>query len=122
MRQQSLFGPSGQSDDVHAALRQIVDVIGLKEAAFVCNAQPSALSDALRGEGQKYVRVAWLIALMTKAPPALGLELRRLICGQGYGVVEIAPLKPEEELRLLRDRVRNEFGAAGERLIAEVRR
>jgi hypothetical protein len=121
VKQLSLLGANDHSERVLVVLREIVDVIGLKEAAFACDCSASLLCDALNGRNNKYVRICWALAIMEKAPRSLALTLRRALVGDGYGVTE-PTLTPAEELARLKDLMLRRLGTTGESLIEEARR
>lgn len=74
------------------------------------------LRNALGDHERNYVRAEWVPYFA-----ALSEDVAEIVAeAAGRVLAPSRKLKPEDELELLRDRVRREFGAAGARLIANV--
>jgi hypothetical protein len=121
------YGHDHRADEgwrrVLGAVRAGIESIGLKEFAFRADERPQLVSDALAGRDRKHPKMEWLVRLVLAVPEyhrmAIVGELAGLI---GCDLVKRRVLTPEEELRALKERVRLELGAVGERLISEVTR
>lgn len=88
---------------VHALVREVVELVGLKEYAYHCDAKPSLVADALAGRNHKHVRIEWLLVLLDLAPPVHRERLLvALTAPLGYTLGRRAQLSPEDELTALR--------------------
>lgn len=89
-------------------LRECVDFMGLKEAAYLLDVSGSSLRHALDGRERHHVRAEWLIPLIRKAPddsiPRLLAKLR------GLELAHPEPITADDELRALRQVLDEELG------------
>lgn len=108
---------------VHRALRTAIEDAGLKWSAGQCDASPSAMCDALARRDRKPFHLEWLVTLLVTLPAAARLALlTELADAAGYAVAEPKPLTDAQKLAALEESIREEFGPAGERVIAKHRR
>lgn len=80
-------------------MRRVVQLIGLKEAAFVIDVKPTNLAHALAERDRHYVRAEWILPLLMRAPD-MGLA-RSLVGPAGLDVEEKPELSAEEKLERL---------------------
>lgn len=90
-------------------LREVVDSIGPKEVAYDLDIAPSSLQHALEGRERHYVRIDWLPYLVRRAKTDEAVEF--LAALRGLDVVERPTQTPEQELRALREAVKDSLGA-----------
>lgn len=109
--------------DVMRVANDAVDAIGLMVAAGACGCRPPELADVLGGRPNRYLRIEWLLAIADIAPIDFKLRIAdALVNWMGMKAMSARPLKPEERLAVLEQRVAARFGAAGLELIEENRR
>lgn len=128
MSQKSLdFGRGDRTTRAYSKLLRIVgdvvDAIGLIQAAGACDCAKSDLLAALADRDHRHLRVEWLMAIMDAATP----ESRQLIASallewQGFAVIPVKPLTPEEKLARLEQRLIAKLGDVGRQLVEEVGR
>lgn len=82
-----------------AELRRTVAMVGLKEAAFACNAKPDRLSHALAERDRHYLRAEWVQPILMLSPD-LGLA-KTLVRPAGLDVEHKEELSAEEKLERL---------------------
>ncbi len=100
-----------------------VDAVGLAIAAGACGCRPPELADVLGGRPNRYLRVEWMLAIADIAPIDFKLRIAdALINWMGMKATSARPLKPEERLAVLEQRVAARFGQAGLELVEENRR
>lgn len=106
------------------ALRDAIEKsIGLKEAAYALDINPSSLCDALADRERKPFHAHWLVALLVRLPQsARHGVMEALSDAAGFVVVEARPMTDAQKLADLEQAVLSEFGAAGERVIQSRRR
>jgi len=89
--------------ELRELVRQAVAAISLKEIAYRCDSSPSALADAIAERDRKGLRAEHLVAILHAAPESSRQAiLEAIVAPLGYKVERVAPLKPEEENRLIR--------------------
>lgn len=88
------------ADSLRARVREAVDFIGLKEAAWRCDVSPSRLSNALDERDRHKLLLEWLPAIITAAPNDAIVE--ELAAWRGLECVEQKPQTPAEELHALK--------------------
>lgn len=121
------FGSDYRVSEAHrAVLRAVgdaVDSVGLMIAAGACGCRTSELSDALSGRSNRYLRIEWVLAIMDVATVDFKVRIAdALISIAGLRSMAMRPLKPEERLAQLEQRVAAKFGSAGLELVEENRR
>lgn len=89
-------------------LRQVVDVVGLKQVAFDLDQKRSKLSNALAGRDGYYMRMRDLPYFVARSPGHQIVE--HLAELRGLRVEMAPPPSPEEELRALRQVLSDELG------------
>lgn len=99
-------------------LANAVDAIGPGIAAGAVEASRSDLRAALNADPGRYVRLDWLVPLLRMAPA----EDRAAFLGElldAFGLVALPRQRrsPERRLADLEERVREEFGQSGGRLV-----
>lgn len=95
---------------------RIVGIVGLKQAAFDLDAQPSQLAHALAERDRHYLRAEWLPYFLGKAPDAA--LARALAACSGLEVAPRRELTPAEKLdRIVR--VLEQSGPAGAAILEE---
>jgi hypothetical protein len=110
--QMPLLAVSSQDDTLRVLFVQVVERVGLKQAAYDLDVSPSFLSNCLAARASNHVRAEWL-AWAVRQPG--GEEVARYLAGlAGYDLIPSAPLEPAEELTRLRE-------AMAESLSPEVR-
>lgn len=96
-------------------IRTAVAVIGLKQAAYDLDTQPSVLAHALAERERHYVRAEWLPYLVAHAPTD---EIVRRLAGlRGLDVQARAELTPEEKLDALDEALDRVLGQAAAELV-----
>lgn len=97
-------------------INRIVGIVGLKQAAYDLDAQPSQLAHALAERDRHYIRAEWLPYFLAKAPDAALAEA--LAACSGLDVAPRRELTPAEKLdRVVR--VLEQSGPAGAAVLAE---
>jgi hypothetical protein len=108
---------------VMRVVNDAVDAIGLHIAAGACGCRPPELADVLGGRSNRYLRVEWLLAIADISPVDFKVRIAdALVNWMGMKATAARPLKPEERLAILEQRVAAKFGEAGLQLIEENRR
>lgn len=82
-----------------AEIRNVVDRMTLKEAAFLLDVKPSYLAHALSERDRHYIRAEWLLPLLMRSKD-LGLA-RALVGPAGLDVEAKPELSAEEKLERL---------------------
>ena len=120
------FGTKYDAAQVNARIRRaladVVDSIGLDVAAGAVDAEKPDVRKAIDGDAGRYIRAEWLIPLLRLASSDDRERVLGLLCGAlGYEVKLRAERSVERRLADLEQRVREELGKAGERLIDDER-
>lgn len=109
--------------DVLRVVNDAVDAVGLMIAAGACGCRSAELADVLAGRSNRYLRVEWLLAIADIAPIDFKHRIGdALVSWMGMKATSARPLKPEERLAILEQRIAARFGEAGLELIEENRR
>lgn len=105
------------------AVNDAVDATTLIIAAGACGCRTAELSDVLTGRDHRYLRIEWVLAIMDIAPVDFRLRIAAaLLAWIGYRPEALKPLKPEEKLARLEQRIAAKFGHAGLELVEENRK
>lgn len=105
------------------AVNDAVDAISLIVAAGACGCRTPELADVLAGRSNRYLRVEWMLAIADVAPIDFKLKIANALVGWlGFRPEAQKPLKPEEKLARLEQRIVAKFGPAGVELVEEARR
>lgn len=113
----------GRDELADALMEAVRDLGGMRRAAEAIGAREQDLNDAIRQREGRHIRIDWIWALAEKAgadaeeqiAQAVNRPMRRTS-------IPLEVITPEQELADLKRRVREEFGAAGERVVARRRR
>jgi hypothetical protein len=105
------------------AVNDAVDAVSLIVAAGACGCRTPELSDVLSGRANRYLRIEWVLAIMDIAPVDFKQRIANALIGFiGLKATAIQPLKPEERLARLEQRIAAKFGASGLDVVEENRR
>jgi hypothetical protein len=126
---QLAFGALGvtQANDEWSGLKnaliQAIAVITPKELCWRLGIKATYLSDAIEGRDRKTLKAEWIPVILAMAPDsARAAILRELASPIGFDVVKRETLTVEQKLARLEQRVANEYGPSGARIVEENRR
>lgn len=120
------FGVKHEASQIERRLRRalddIVDTIGLGIAAAACDIDRPDLRKALDGKDGRHLRLGWLIPLLRFASTEDRLRvLNELLAPFGLTAVPRSRRSPERRLLDLEQRIREELGTAGARVVEDER-
>lgn len=100
---------------VRDAFAQLVDVVGLKEAAYRLDVRASQLADAIAERDRHRVAAEWVVHALTWAPELCRAALVAALCeaAQFEGAKPKVLLTSDEQIRRLTEALQR-FGEAGE--------
>lgn len=109
-------------EDVLPVFAAAVQRVTPKEAAYLFDISSTYLSDALKEQQNKGVRLEWLVALLVAAPDAVKVELLGALCKvAGFRAPERRrELSEKEELAIYRRAVKRHAPAIAELAEREV--
>lgn len=108
---------------VMRSLNDAVDAISLIVAAGACGCRTQDLSDALCNRPNRYMRIEWVLAIADASPIDFKHRIvTTLSTWLGFRVEPVKPMRPEERLARLEQKIAAHFGAAGLALVEESRK
>lgn len=121
----AIGGPQADSDWLRLKERLLsaITLITPKELCWRLGIKEQYLSDAIAERDRKTIKASWIPVILAMAPDsARQAILEELASGCGFDVRRKKILTAEEKNARWEERVQQEFGAAGARLIEEMRR
>jgi hypothetical protein len=104
------------------ALADVVDAVGLQAAADRAGTQKAQLRQAVDGVESRYVAIDYVLDLLTMAPRQVMVDaLNAWLAGVDLEVIPRRRRTVEQQLNDLRERVKDELGAAGARIVEDER-